>query len=83
MRIKLPDYTKDEMKCIITQHIHSKRDRLLLYYKLIDNLTFLQIAGKTGIPVSTITTAYYPQFKKVAHILRREKLLEKTRKKPG
>jgi len=63
MRKRLPAYTNTEIKRIICEKIHSKRDRNILYMKLVDGRTFLEVAEQMNMPVSTVTDAYYKQLK--------------------
>ena len=42
----LPEYTTDEIKELIKQHIHNKVDRKMLYWRLVDGDTFESILNK-------------------------------------
>lgn len=59
----LPRYTNSQIQQFIDDRIHSKRDRRILYLKLVDGATFLQIAEEMDMPVSTVTDAYYKNVK--------------------
>lgn len=58
-----PAYTNSQIREMIREKIHSRRDRKILYLKLVDGLTFKEIEDETGIPASTVTDAYYKQAK--------------------
>lgn len=38
------DYTNSQIKALIMEHIHSARDRKLLYRRLVDGITFEKLA---------------------------------------
>lgn len=63
MAISRPEYTNSQIRELIREKIHSRRDRKILFLKLVDGLTFGEIAEETGMPISTITDAYYKQTK--------------------
>lgn len=54
------EYTNSQIRSLIEEHIHSERDREVLCYRLIDGLTFEQIATRyqdqhPDWPISTDT----------------------------
>lgn len=59
----LPYYENDEARRLIDNRIHSKRNRQILYLKLIDGESFFSIAEIMDMPVSTVTDAYYKDIK--------------------
>lgn len=59
----LPRYTNRQIREYIDDRIHSRRDRQILYLKLVDGCTFLQIAEEMDMPVSTVTDSYYKNVK--------------------
>lgn len=54
-----PEYDNSQIIAIINEKIHSKRDRNVLHLKLVDDLSFTQIADKLNMPMSTVTLSYY------------------------
>lgn len=42
--MNLPDYTNSTITHIIDEHIHSERDRDILKRRLVDGITFEQLA---------------------------------------
>ena len=40
------EYTNSQIKALIDEHIHSLRDREVLYYRLVDGLTYDQITNR-------------------------------------
>lgn len=58
---KLPEYENSQITNKIKEKIHSKRDRTILYLKLVDDLSFMMIANKLNMPMSTVTSVYYKQ----------------------
>ena len=59
----LPRYTNSQIRAFIDDRIHSRRDRQILFLKLVDGCTFLQIAEEMDMPVSTVTDSYYKNVK--------------------
>ena len=54
------EYSNSQIRAIIAEWIHSERDREILCYRLIDGLTFEQIANRyqtnhPDYPISTDT----------------------------
>lgn len=45
-KIRLENVTNSQISAAIEEWLHSERDRLILKYKLIDGLTYLQICDK-------------------------------------
>lgn len=40
------EYTNSQIRALIDEYIHSVRDREILYWRLVDGLTYEQIADK-------------------------------------
>lgn len=62
MKHTIPDLTYAELEIRINQRIigkHSARDRDIMRMRLLDGLTFEQIAEKTGFAVRTIYNIVY------------------------
>ena len=59
LKHKLPPYGNKEMRDKIMDMIHDKTDRKIMYMKLIDNCTLLEISKKLDIPYSTVRDHYY------------------------
>ena len=38
------EYTNSQIKALIAEHLHSERDRQLLYRRLIDGITFEKLS---------------------------------------
>ena len=49
MAINRPKYTNSQIRELIRERIHSRSDRKILFLKLVDGLTFGEIAEETGI----------------------------------
>ncbi len=68
-RIRIfPEYDNSQIIAIINEKIHSKRDRNVLYLKLVDNLSFTRIADELNMPMSTVTLSYYKNIDTVLEI---------------
>lgn len=59
----LPRYDNSEARRLVEERIHSRRNREILLLKLCDGETFLAIAERLDMPVSTVTDAYYKHIK--------------------
>ena len=40
------EYTNSQIKQLIAEHLHSERDRQILYWRLVDGLTYDQITNR-------------------------------------
>ena len=54
-----PHYTADQMDYLIDQHIHKIRYRAVLKLKLLDELTFEEVAEQTGYSTQHVKTIVY------------------------
>ena len=52
-------YTNSQIRAIIEEHIHSKRDREILCMRLIDGLCYDQIAAEYGMSARQIKNIVY------------------------
>jgi len=48
------EYTNSRIREIIAEHIHSERDRRILERRLIDGITFEQLAEEQDLSVSQV-----------------------------
>lgn len=55
----MKDYTNSQMITLIDEHIHSDRDRQMLKSRLIDGLTFEQLAEKYDLSVRQVKRIVY------------------------
>ena len=63
------EYTNSQIREIIAEHIHSERDRRILERRLIDGITFEQLAEEFDLSVRcTKTIVYKGQEKVFRHI---------------
>jgi len=53
------DYTNSQIKCLIEEHIHSQRDRLLLYRRLVDGITFEKLSDEFQLSVAQTKRIVY------------------------
>lgn len=56
---KLPEYSNTQMKEMILDKIHDKSDRKIMYLKLVDGCTIMDVARKMNMPYSTVRDRYY------------------------
>lgn len=47
-------YTNTQIKILIDEHIHSKRDREILYLRLVDGITLEGIASQFQLDTKTV-----------------------------
>jgi len=59
LKHKLPEYSNNQMKEMILDKIHDKEDRKIMYLKLVDGCTLLDVSKKLNIPYSTVRDHYY------------------------
>lgn len=43
------EYTNSQIKALIAEHLHSERDRQLLYRRLIDGITFEKLSEEFSL----------------------------------
>ena len=48
------EYTNSQIKALIMEYIHNQDDRKMLYLRLVDGMTFEQIAFKVGMTTKTV-----------------------------
>lgn len=48
------EYTNSQIKELIAEHIHSKRDREILYMRLVDGVTLEGIAEEFQLDTKTV-----------------------------
>lgn len=53
------EYTNSEIKALIDEHIHSRRDRQVLFLRLVEGLTFEKIAEEMDLSVRHTKTIVY------------------------
>lgn len=50
------DYTNSQMRDLIREHIHSERDRKILFRRLVDGATYEMLADEFGMSPRQIQT---------------------------
>lgn len=55
------EYTNSQIKALILEHVHSVEDRKMLYLRLVDGLTFEEIAGRFGLTTKTARVRIHKQ----------------------
>lgn len=53
------EYTNSLIKLLIAEHLHSERDRRILFDRLVNGLTFEALAGKYQMSDRQIKTIVY------------------------
>lgn len=53
------EYTNSQIKALIMEHIHSERDRKILYRRLVDGVTYERIAEEFELSVRQAKTIVY------------------------
>ena len=53
------DYTNSQIKALIMEHIHSQRDRKILYRRLVDGITYERLAEEFNLSPSQIKRIIY------------------------
>ena len=53
------EYTNSQIKALIEEHIHSRRDRQVLFLRLVEGLTFEKIAEEMELSVRHTKTIVY------------------------
>lgn len=55
------DYTNSQIKELILEHIHSARDRKILFRRLVDGITFEKLAEEFGLSTVQVKRIIYKQ----------------------
>ena len=50
------EYTNSQIRDLIREHIHSDRDRKMLFRRLVDGITFERLAEEFGLSVKQTRT---------------------------
>lgn len=53
------DYTNSQMKALICEHIHSQRDRRLLFRRLVDGISFERLGEEFDLSVRQTKNIVY------------------------
>ncbi len=53
------EYTNSQIKALICEHIHSARDRKLLYRRFVDGITYEQIAEEFDLSTRQVKNIVY------------------------
>lgn len=53
------NYTNSQIKALIVEHIHSQRDRKIMYRRLVDGITYERLAEEFGLSPSQIKRIIY------------------------
>lgn len=53
------EYTNSQIKSLIEEYIHSRRDRQVLFLRLVEGLTFEKIAEEMDLSVRHTKTIVY------------------------
>ena len=53
------DYTNSQIKALIVEHIHSQRDRKIMYRRMVDGITYERLAEEFGLSTSQIKRIIY------------------------
>lgn len=65
----MPEYTNSQIRALIDEYIHSKRDREILCKRLIDGICYEPLAEEFQMSVRQIKTIVYKaEAKLFAHI---------------
>ena len=59
------EYTNSQVKELILEHIHSARDRKLLYRRLVDGITFEKLAEEFQLSPRQIRNIIYKNEKEL------------------
>lgn len=55
------EYTNSQIKALILEHIHNAEDRKMLYWRLVDGLTFEEIGARMGMTTKTARVRIHKQ----------------------
>jgi DNA-directed RNA polymerase specialized sigma24 family protein len=53
------NYTNSQIKALIVEHIHSQRDRKILYRRMVDGITYERLAEEFSLSPSQIKRIIY------------------------
>ena len=53
------EYTNSQIKALICEHIHSARDRKILYRRLVDGITYERLAEEFQLSVREVKKIVY------------------------
>lgn len=53
------EYTNSQIKSLICEHIHSARDRKILFRRLVDGITYEQLAEEFRLSTRQVKTIVY------------------------
>lgn len=53
------DYTNSQIKALIMEHIHSQRDRKILYRRMVDGITYERLAEEFQMSPRQIRNIIY------------------------
>lgn len=53
------EYTNSQIRLLIDEHIHSERDRRILYRRLVDGIPFEPLAEEFGLSPRHVKTIVY------------------------
>ncbi len=59
VKVDLDNITNSEIDHLISEYIHSQRDRVVLHLRLVDGLTYEKIADKMDMSVRQIKNIVY------------------------
>lgn len=54
-----PKYTNTQIKQLITEHLHSQRDRHVLYRRLVDGITYERLSEEFQLSTAQIKRIIY------------------------
>lgn len=52
-------YTNSQIKELIVEHIHSQRDRKILYRRLVDGITYERLSEEFSLSVAQVKRIIY------------------------
>lgn len=55
------EYTNSQIKALILEHIHSARDRKILYRRLVDGITYERIAEEFELSTVQVKRIIYKE----------------------
>lgn len=55
------EYTNSQIKALILERIHNAEDRKMLYWRLVDGLTFEEIGARMGMTTKTARVRIHKQ----------------------
>lgn len=63
--MRLADYTNTQIKALICEHIHSQRDRKLLFRRLVDGVSFERLGEEFELSVRQTKNIVYRHERKL------------------